>query len=198
MIASPQGHRTPPWQTLRAELLRFVRKRVPDKTLAEDIVHDVVLKAHTHHEGLKDPCKLRPWLYQITRNAMVDYYRSKMRLEAVPENLISEIAGEGGRAEQELARCLRPLLAALPAVYRRALTLTEFEGATQQALATREGLSLSGAKSRVQRARRMLREVLLQCCRVEIDQRGGIMDYECANGMDYECATGCDLRTSSE
>ncbi len=55
---------------------------------------------------------------------------------------------------------------------------------TQGEMASREGLSLSGAKSRVQRARRMLREVLLQCCRVETDNRGHVVDYEPANGCD--------------
>lgn len=51
-------------------------------------------------------------------------------------------------AEQELARCLQPLLDELPARYRHALTLAEFEGMTQAEIASREGLSLSGAGTR--------------------------------------------------
>jgi RNA polymerase sigma-70 factor, ECF subfamily len=172
------------WQTYRAELFRFVLKRVRDDTLAEDIVHDVFIKAYTRWQDLKNPGRLRPWLYQITRNALVDHYRSEKPFEQLPEDLIGEGAGEDNRAEQELARCLLPLLDELPARYRHALTLAEFEGMTQGEIASREGLSLSGAKSRVQRARRMLREVLLQCCRVEIDKRGGVVDYEPANGCD--------------
>lgn len=181
--AESQEART--WQLFRAELLRFIRQRVPERALAEDIVQDVILKAYTHRGELKDPRKLRPWLYQITRHTLVDYYRSRKRLEELPEDLAGEAADESSRIHQELARCLLPLLDTLPAAYRRALRVTEFEGATQQDLASREGLSLSGAKSRVQRARNMLREVLLQCCRVEMDRKDGMT--ECDNERACDC-----------
>lgn len=172
------------WRAYRAELFRFVLGRVRDETLADDIVHDVFIKAYGRRHDLKDPGKLRPWLYQITRNALVDHYRAQKPLDPLPEDLISGETGEDNRAEQELARCLLPLLDRLPATYRHALTLAEFEGLTQHEIASREGLSLSGAKSRVQRARRRLREALLECCRVEMDNRGGIFDYEPANGCE--------------
>jgi RNA polymerase sigma-70 factor (ECF subfamily) len=160
-------------------LYRFVLRRVRDREAAEDIVQEVLVKAYSRQGTLKEPSKLRPWLYQITRNAIVDYYRLRRPAEAVPNNLIhDDIREEGNRAQRELARCLVPLLDELPHPYRQALTLAEFEGATQREVASRLGLSLSGAKSRVQRARKMLRGVLLECCRVELDRRGGVVDYE--------------------
>lgn len=172
------------WRAYRAELYRFVHGRVRDEMLAEDIVHDVFVKAHAHGRDLKDPGKLRPWLYRITRNTLVDHYRARRPTEPVPEDLVGETEGGDDRAEQELARCLLPLLDGLPERYRRALTLAELEGRTQREIAEAEGLSLSGAKSRVQRSRRMLRDVLLRCCRVEIDRRGGVVDYASADGND--------------
>jgi RNA polymerase sigma-70 factor (ECF subfamily) len=66
----------------------------------------------------------------------------------------------------------------LPDPYRQALTLTELEGRTQRELADALGLSLSGAKSRVQRGREQLKELILACCHVEVDRRGGVVDYE--------------------
>ena len=105
--------------------------------------------------------------------------------EAVPDELFHEdTKEEDNRAQSELARCLVPLLNELPEPYRQVLRLTEFEGATQREAASQLGLSLSGAKSRVQRARKMLREVLLKCCRVELDRRGGVVDYEARDGCD--------------
>ena len=162
--------------------------------MAEDIVHDVILKAYSRREDLKKtPGKLRPWLYQITRNVLVDYYRSQRPSEPLPEDLIGEKGDGDNHAEQELARCLLPLLDELPAGYRHALALAEFEGLTQQEIASREALSLSGSKSRVQRARKMLREILLRCCRVEMDQRGGIVDYERPKGCDCSGNSGARL-----
>ena len=59
-----------------------------------------------------------------------------------------------------------------------ALVLTEFEGLTQVEMAEELGLSVSGAKSRVQRARAMLRDDLLECCHFEFDRLGHVIDYE--------------------
>jgi RNA polymerase sigma-70 factor, ECF subfamily len=60
---------------------------------------------------------------------------------------------------------------------------------SQQHLAEREGISLSGAKSRVQRAREKLRQLLLECCHFELDRLGRIIDYHrrccrCNPGVD--------------
>ena len=172
-------------QAHRDELYRFVLKRVGDVAAAEDILQEVWLKACARHASLRHASKLRPWLYQITRNAIVDHYRARRPSVTAPDEWLpySEPA-EDHRAQEELARCLVPLLDQLPAIYRQALQLTEFEGVTQREVASRLGLSLSGAKSRVQRARRMLREALVTCCRVELDRRGAVVDYERNKGCE--------------
>ena len=173
------------WQAHRDALYRFVLQRVSDEAAAEDIVQEVLVKAYTRQGTLKEPSKLRSWLYQITRNAIIDYFRSQRPSVALPDELIHEATrDEDNRARRELARCLVPLLDELPEPYRQALRLAEFEGATQREVASRLGLSLSGAKSRVQRARKMLREVLLMCCRVELDRRGSVVDYVAREGCD--------------
>ena len=84
----------------------------------------------------------------------------------------------------------------LPAKYQEALRLTEFEGLTQNALAQRLGLSLPGAKSRVQRAKEQLKEILLQCCHFEFDRLGKIIDYrpncDCCSSQNGQCQSQCD------
>jgi RNA polymerase sigma-70 factor, ECF subfamily len=177
-----EGNENRIWQACRAELYGFVLKRLRDEALAEDIVHDVLITAYTRWETLKDSSKLRPWLYQIARHAIIDYYRAAKPSEPVPEDLVSEEGDADDRARQELARCLVPLVNRLAIPYRRALTLADLDGLTQREVASRLGLSLSGAKARVQRARKMVAGALLECCRVELDHRGGVMDYECRKG----------------
>ena len=172
-------------QAHRDELYRFVLKRVGDSAAAEDIVQEVWLKAYARQASLRHVSKLRPWLYQITRNAIVDHYRAHKSSVTVPDEWLPHSApAEDHRAQEELARCLVPLLDQLPAIYRQALQLTEFEGVTQREVASRLGLSLSGAKSRVQRGRQMLREVLVTCCWVELDRRGGVVNYGRNKGCD--------------
>jgi RNA polymerase sigma-70 factor (ECF subfamily) len=101
------------------------------------------------------------------------------------------LANEFGRLRTELAACLRPMLNRLLNDYREALTLVELEGFTQQATAERLGLSLSGMKSRVQRGRKQLKQMLDECCVIQLDRRRGLVDYE-VRGV--EC-NSCDNST---
>jgi RNA polymerase sigma-70 factor (ECF subfamily) len=81
----------------------------------------------------------------------------------------------------------------LPLKYREALTLTELQGYTQVQLSMQLGISLSGAKSRVQRGRLKLKELLLACCHVSTDLLGHIQDYEIKNRHQTEvCNSSCD------
>lgn len=202
-MPTPDADLAPPaWQDLRTELVRFVRARVADEAAADDIVHDVLLRALRELEGPEPPVHLRGWLYRVTRNAIVDHYRARRVPEALGEELPEEVgaapAEDEGSAERELARCLAPLLGTLAPDYREALTLAEVDGLAQWEIAERAGLTLSGAKSRVQRARKMLREAILACCRVEVDRRGGVVDYQQRSGCAPREAspdTRCDPRS---
>lgn len=169
------------WQAFRTELLRFVRRRVAEESVAEDIVHDVLIKAFSRRDELRDGSRLRAWLYQITRNALVDHYRGHKPLEPLPAEL-AEWPEADERAEAELALCLRPLMDKLPEKYREALLTTMDTGLTQKQYAAQKELSISAAKSRVQRGRTMLREALLHCCRVEMNQRGEVLNYDLDEG----------------
>jgi RNA polymerase sigma-70 factor (ECF subfamily) len=174
----------------REELVRFVAGRVNDETAAEDIVHDALMKAFDRRDTLEQPSRLRSWLYRITRNAITDYYRSQKPSVPVPDDLAElDSTDDAGDAALQLAACLRPLLDELPGMYRDALRLADFDGLPLREVALHLGLSLSGAKSRVQRARRMLRDVVLECCRVEVDRLGGVIDYEPRRKRDTR---GCD------
>jgi RNA polymerase sigma-70 factor (ECF subfamily) len=160
----------------RDALFRFVHARVRDHAAAEDIVHDVLLRAVERESQLRDETKLAPWLYRMTRNAITDHHRANRLLEELSEELAAP--GQESDAIAELAVCLTPLIARLPDRYREAFQLSEVQGLTQQETAARLGISLSGAKSRVQRARTKLQDLILACCHIERDHRGAIMSYE--------------------
>jgi RNA polymerase sigma-70 factor (ECF subfamily) len=130
---------------------------------------------------------LTSWIYQITRNAIADYYRSRRPtaelVEALP--VADELADDD--AMRELSPCVTAIIAMLPDAYRETLHLTEYQGLSQKALGERLGISFSGAKSRVQRARAKIKEQLLNCCQFQFDHRGGIIDYQ-ARGTHPPCA----------
>jgi len=185
------------WKEVHRGLRTFIGKRVANEAEADDILQEVFLRMHARLDSLKDPEKVTSWLYQIARNAVVDYYRSPERRKEIPAGLAADVEmgvpavapsdDASDRLRTELADCLRPMLDRLSRDYREAITLVELEGLTQQAAATRMGLSLSGMKSRVQRGRRQLKRMLDQCCAIELDRRGGVADYAVRNGSCDPC-----------
>lgn len=78
---------------------------------------------------------------------------------------------------EEVLTWLRPMAEELPSKYRDPLLLADFDGRPQREVAERLGLSLSGAKSRVQRARKLLGEHLRRCCELELDPDGEVIDF---------------------
>jgi RNA polymerase sigma-70 factor, ECF subfamily len=166
------------WREHRARLYRFVLGRVGDAAAAEDIVQDVLVRAYERGDTLRDGGKLEQWLYQITRHAIIDHYRARRPSAPLPDDLPEAETPDGRAARTELAGCIQPFIRNLPEHYRAAIDLSDIRGLTQQATADALGLSLSGAKSRVQRARRMLADMILDCCRIERDSTGAIMSYE--------------------
>jgi RNA polymerase sigma-70 factor (ECF subfamily) len=122
---------------------------------------------------------------------VIDHYRARRPADELPADLAAPGVEEARGAREELAGCLGPLVQALPEPYRDAVVLSELRGLTQRETARQLGLSLSGAKSRVQRARHMLHERLLACCRVELDGRGALVDYESKGGCDPVFGAGC-------
>ena len=168
------------WDGFTAQLRRFISGRVRGEADVEDILQEVFIKIHRGLDRLDDTSKLHAWVYQITRNAIIDHYRGGGPGVEVPEELPDRIAekedSEG--AEAEVATWLRPMAEDLPDKYREALILTDIEGLTQKELAERLDISISGAKSRVQRARERLKDVLLECCHLEVDRRGKVIDWE--------------------
>ena len=172
------------WHGFHGQLLAFISRRVPDRDAAQDVLQEVMLRIHRHAGELEDSAAVGAWIHQIARNAVADYYRRAVVRRERPSGVVFEgqdpVTSEPASSELrgELAACLRPLLERLPAPYREAITLTELEGLTQASAAARLGMSASGMKSRVQRGRVQLRDLLVGCCEIELDRRGAITSYE--------------------
>lgn len=166
------------------------------RSAVDDVLQAVFLRLHTRLDTVADGERLTGWIYTVTRNAITDHHRSARRrrelsVPELPDELhpVAEEADDDGAAEHELAACVRPLLADLPAEQAAALQLVEVDGLSQVEAARAAGISTSGMKSRVQRGRARLRELLLACCEVAHDPRGRVHDWQ---PRDTACACGED------
>jgi len=175
------------WQEFHARLYRFIQQRVKNPADVDDLLQEVFLRIHHRLATVRNRDRLVPWMFQIARHAVIDHYRTSSRQwEVATEREIEQATNpdeeDSATLNQELATCLQPMLQALPSTYQEALRLVELEGMTQKAVAERLGLSLSGAKSRVQRGRQQLKAMLLQCCEIERDRLGNVLNYQLKQG----------------
>jgi len=173
------------WNEFSSGLRAFISSKVSNTSQVDDILQDVFIKIHSNIDHLKDYSKIRSWVYQITRNTIIDYYRNqKMKIDYVDSisldnsytsHKIDDIIDS--EPSQKVVAGLRGMIDELPEKYSQALYLVEFEGLSQVELAKKLGISISGAKSRVQRGRQLLKESLMKCCHFELDRYGVIIDY---------------------
>ncbi len=172
------------YNDFHAKLRSFALQRVSDPDVVDDILQDLYLKIHSHVQDLRDTDRLESWMFQIMRNAIADYYRRARPQTDLPDSLPAPVEEEPD-ATTELAASIGDMVRCLPRKYRQALELTDMQGLSQAELAARLNISVSGAKSRVQRAREKLKEAFLDCCHFEFDRYGRVIDYhancpECA------------------
>ena len=164
------------WEPFVGALRAFIARRVPAAD-TDDVLQDVLLRLHQAAHTLRDAGRAEAWVYGIARRTIADHFRRRLApagtddadaladSAAPPENLAA-FRGEHD-VHEEVLSWLRPFADALPEPDRTALLMADFEGRTQQDVADRLGLSLSGAKSRVQRARQRLGDAVRACCEVE-------------------------------
>jgi len=166
------------WEAFNRQLYSFIRKRVNDTQDAEDLLQEVFLRVHTRLDGLRDQERVAPWLYQVTRNAIIDYYRGKRDLAPLLEQLPATDELKEADPAAEIASSLEEMVWSLPDTYRETVLLSEIRGKKHQEIADQLGISLSGVKSRVLRGRELLRQDLWECCHFEFDRRGHLIHYE--------------------
>ena len=186
------------WNACGGGLKSFILKRVSDASLADDLLQDVFVKIHSKIDTLKDDTKICGWVYSIARNTIIDHYRQNKtgfvdidtlhvsnesydenadQKTTWPEAAVPLCYEEGDLdAALEVAAGLKELVESLPEKYAQALLLVEFDGLSQIELANKLGISVAGAKSRVQRGRQMIKDMLMRCCHFEFDKYGTIID----------------------
>jgi RNA polymerase sigma-70 factor, ECF subfamily len=178
---------------LAEPLRRFVRKRVNHSHDADDIVQDVMLKALANVQSIPPDERLAAWMFRTARNAIIDRYRSRKSQSLADEPADDRDDTDESNVVNELASCLRCMVDRMDAPYAEALNLADVQGQSQQQIADRMNISLSGAKSRVQRARQQLQSMFAACCDLQRDVRGNVTDFHPNDRTRQSCADrGCD------
>jgi RNA polymerase sigma-70 factor (ECF subfamily) len=179
------------WAHLSADLKLFIQRRVSDEHVADDLLQEVFIRIHRNIETLQQTDRLAAWVYKIARNVIQDHYRSGThRTESLEIDPAANCSDSQEACSCRSGSWLDEMIRSLDDGYRQALELAEIQGISQQEVGDRMGLSLSAAKSRIQRGRAMLKESLTRCCDFQFDRRGRMTD--CIPKPGGTCGCECD------
>lgn len=174
------------WDKFADNVLHFIQKRIERPEDALDVRQEVFMKIHLKSTQLQDTDKMLSWIYQITRNSIHDYYRHQYKVNQEQEIWAKQIPQkeENTLEQQEIFCCLIPFLEKLPPKYKIVMLLHHQEGLKQNQIAEKLNISVSGVKSRIQRAREILKSQFTVCCGYHLGKDGylhGEQDCEICN-----------------
>lgn len=165
-------------ESLIGKLYIYLLKYVKNRNIAEDILHDSLLKILEKRKFYRFDENYDGWAFRITKNVLIDYYRktkTKGDFDEFKKNLIEE--NNEINTYENLLPALKDFIESLPEKYSKPLLMSDIKGIKQEIIAQELGISVSGAKSRIQRARKMLKEYFLKCSEYKYDNRGRISGF---------------------
>ena len=166
---------TQAWNLHAPELRGWARHRLGSAEDAEDLLQDLFLKALRQGQGFCSVRNARAWLFEVARNTLADRLRVARHTVELPEDLVSP--EEVTETVDSLSGCLPRVLSELSAEDRDAITRCDLQGLSQADYAASRGLSLSAAKSRIQRARLRMKQQMTRVCQVQVDLQGHVLDF---------------------
>ncbi len=147
------------FESMRPDLLRFAHWLSRDRTIAEDIVQESLLRAWRSRDSLKETGAARAWLLTIVRREHARLYERK-RLELVPlEEIVETHAGAQQAEPDGDLFALRHAIMRLPIEYREPLVLQVVGGFSTEEIARELALSPTAVLTRLFRARNKLRVI---------------------------------------
>ncbi|TYP98021.1 RNA polymerase sigma (SigZ) subunit [Tenacibaculum adriaticum] len=156
------------WMESKDRLYKYMKSRFKNEELAKDVTQDVLLKIHKSCCSGKEIENINSWLFQITHNVALDILKKEKR----QQNLTQFSNDKDENIWVKISSFLEPMIDFLPEKYALPLKMSDIEGEKQKDIALKLGLGLSATKSRIQRAREMLKNEILTCCNFKLDKNG--------------------------
>lgn len=159
-------------------LLSYVRSKIRSKEDAEDILQNVFARISANAGSLSEKEKIQNWLFTVTKNAVIDYYRAngKKRNVELDEKYAEQILDEESTdSTMGLDQCVTTMINLLPEEYRSIIEDAELHGIKQKDLAAKYNMAYPSMRSRVQRGRERLKQLFYNCCHIETDSHGNVL-----------------------
>ncbi len=157
------------------KIRKFIVSHIRDEWIADDLVQETFIKVDKSFSKVKDKSKLSSWIYKIAYHLCMDHLRSSQNvLSKKSKQITSLITGIeiGKNMEQhQMGSCVRDKIDMLPDKLRSVLLLFDLEEFSHSEISQILDISRENAKTRLHRARKMLKEILERDCFFEKDER---------------------------
>lgn len=168
------------WEEHKNALRNFIFKRVKNREYTDDILQEIFLKVYNfclYKSGVRN---VKGWLFQIARNTIVDHFRQNLKHSGEDNGRIIEevIEEDENLAFKDALDYIQPLIDFLPSKYAIPLKLSDLDGLNQKEVARQLNLSLPATKSRIQRARNLLKAEFITCCDFEASASGDLLSFQ--------------------
>jgi len=140
-------------------LFAFIVRMVDDQATAEDIFQDTWIRVVRSIGSFRGDCRFSTWLFQIALNLCRNLMRSRARRSFVGIDEVSDLAEDPGMDAVKIiqARKVRRLVASLPPKMKEVVVLRYYHERTDVEIAEVTGLPPGTVKSRLHRAKELLR-----------------------------------------
>ncbi len=172
-------------------IYRFISSKINNTEDAQDLTQEVFYKLlNNQHTAIENE---QHWLFRIAKNTVIDYYRKK---KIVLEEISPELEWDGSLEDMSLSELqhdrlknyLVGLINQLPHNYQQIIRMSDIEGLSQKEIAEELGLNYATVRSTVQRARLLLKKMILDCCEIIQGGKGSIIGYR---PKLENCSCGC-------
>lgn len=159
-------------------IFNVIYRMLGDYEEAADLTQETFFSAFRHYDKFRGEAKVFTWLYQIARNLCINRVRQRDRQRALhiesldqrrdadnEEGMTREVADlrhapQTVLEDKELRERIHAAIASLPPDYREVVILREYQGLSYNEIVEATGLTLENVKTRLSRARGMLRRKL--------------------------------------
>lgn len=151
------------FKSMRPDLLRFAHWLTRDRSVAEDIVQEAMLRAWRFRKDLREPAAVRCWLLKIVRREHARLYeRKRLELVCLDDGIEHELLS-GPHGPDSKLQTLRSAILRLPIEYREPLIMQVVAGFSTAEIARALSLSSTAVLTRLFRARNKLRAMFSPC-----------------------------------
>ena len=146
-----------------ANILNYLTSLLHDRTLAEEVLQDVMLAAWEHAADFRGDSKVRTWLLTIARHRAINTHRrAAPDLVPLDESAYTADTTPLEKVERKTQRqALQVALAQLPPFHQEILVLIFYHQLSGPEVAEVLGVTVGTVKSRLHRAKEMLRRIML-------------------------------------